>query len=476
MDFDIAVRSYICRIRHCESFLRGHLGARGPEATITNDTREVIKKLDECAMSTWQKVIESKAIVAILGFSLPMKDVDEEKVRQKNRATLTVAETARLNESKMIWMALLKMRAEKDPIIKVNVESPYSMSMRSQRDITSQLREIDSTIGVVGIDSAANSWVEGRNIFWTNWHVQTFEEDNEVFHQGIRNLYSFLEMPRLINLLEDNFRAKWRKPNAGRFAIFTEPTPGLIPVENTCVCLQVTGETAADRHEKDSKQYPFDHYHEENLLWRKKEGTSDVEWRRLNSNEKLRLFGFPDGYLRAVEWLTDHQVNVLAASASSIPVLTRILATLPESEGAWPPTALVVHKNQFIGESPEQAMEDIGEHDDETEDVSGTVVKAPTTHVAGHNLVQAGIELMEERPLTSQQVGAARRLALDLMKNEDVIGIVYSGEQWHLAGYSKIRKLVHLCWFLPWADGVRFDGFGVAATETTLSFWEWAGC
>ena len=61
------------------------------------------------------------------------------------------------------------------------------------------------------------------------------------------------------------------------------------------------------------------------------------DWRCLNSNERIRMLGFPSQYLNVKDASPEDTRCELAGDAMAVQVLVRILATLPEQPGAWPP-------------------------------------------------------------------------------------------------------------------------------------------
>ena len=73
------------------------------------------------------------------------------------------------------------------------------------------------------------------------------------------------------------------------------------------------------------------------------------QWRCLNANERLVILGFPKGYLDAPkEPLTEDAKCELAGDVMATKVISRLLASLPEAPGAWPPLPLAVSEGKIV--------------------------------------------------------------------------------------------------------------------------------
>ena len=102
-------------------------------------------------------------------------------------------------------------------------------------------------------------------------------------------------------------------------------------------------EGALTRWAQDSWSYSPYQNEEDLLVWR------GEEWRCLNANERMVILGFPRGYLEAPkEPLTEDAKCELAGDVMAVKVICRLLASLPEAPGAWPPRDLIAEAGSIV--------------------------------------------------------------------------------------------------------------------------------
>ena len=84
-------------------------------------------------------------------------------------------------------------------------------------------------------------------------------------------------------------------------------------------------------------------YEDDLLVWK------GDQWRCLNANERMVILGFPSGYLDVPhEPLTEDAKCELAGDVMAMRVISRLLASLPEAPGVWPPLPLVVEEGKIM--------------------------------------------------------------------------------------------------------------------------------
>ena len=128
----------------------------------------------------------------------------------------------------------------------------------------------------------------------------------------------------------------------GRFHTFTRCRP--VKQEPAKPTGKATAsQEALQRWAQDSWRYSPYQYEEDLLVWK------GEQWRCLNANERLAILGFPKGYLEAPQGpLTEDAKCELAGDVMAVKVISRLLASLPESPGAWPPLPLSVVDQKIV--------------------------------------------------------------------------------------------------------------------------------
>ena len=157
----------------------------------------------------------------------------------------------------------------------------------------------------------------------------------------MRHLAPDLDVPEVKSVLEDGYLPRWK--DDGRFHTFTRCRP--VKQEPAKPTGKATAsQEALQRWAQDSWRYSPYQYEQDLLVWK------DEQWRCLNANERLVILGFPKGYLEApAEPLTEDAKCELAGDVMAIKVICRLLASLPEAPGVWPPLPLVVEEGKILG-------------------------------------------------------------------------------------------------------------------------------
>lgn len=65
------------------------------------------------------------------------------------------------------------------------------------------------------------------------------------------------------------------------------------------------------------------------------------QWRCLQASECVRQLGFPEGYLETDNPLSEDSKRQLMGDAMAVRVFVRLIASMPEAPGVWPPLKVV---------------------------------------------------------------------------------------------------------------------------------------
>ena len=143
----------------------------------------------------------------------------------------------------------------------------------------------------------------------------------------------------------------------------------------------------------------------------------------LNSNERIRMLGFPSQYLVVNNSSPEDVRCELAGDAMSVQVLVRILATLPEQPGAWPPLKLSC-SDQGLVVDHEQGSPSKAEDSPGVTEWTGIALTSrlprqsdEAEHEAEPTVVHDGSPLWAiegQQWLTSKQLGKARWVCVNL--------------------------------------------------------------
>ena len=130
------------------------------------------------ARAVWDSIRDSKADILLLGCGFPCREITSVN---KSRRGLDHGDTARFQEAKQLWMALIEEQGRSDIPIRVVWENVASMTIETRDRITQELREIDQSVEMVCIDGGNTSWSSRRRLWWTNFYVNTIENETDHF-------------------------------------------------------------------------------------------------------------------------------------------------------------------------------------------------------------------------------------------------------------------------------------------------------
>ena len=162
------------------------------------------------------------------------------------------------------------------------------------------------------------------------------------------------------------------------------------------------------------------------------------------------ILGFPKGYLEAPqEPLTEYAKCELAGDVMARRVISRLLASLPEAPGAWPPLPLVVNEGKITVTG---------------EDSDG--YRAPGNEPVALNSAPGEAEVSQDTPMfraievvemSKRQQNIARQIVFKMEHDKGPYGIV-DGK---VSGQGTLRKVLPMLWELPMSTEAEYDGISV---------------
>ena len=93
----------------------------------------------------------------------------------RGRRGLRAGETARFEEAKVLYKALIEIQTTTDPDLMAVWECVQSVTIDAATAITRELRELDERIGVTGIDATGTPCCRRLRLWWTSFHVAKIE-------------------------------------------------------------------------------------------------------------------------------------------------------------------------------------------------------------------------------------------------------------------------------------------------------------
>jgi hypothetical protein len=305
---------------------------------------------------------------------------------------------------------------------------------------------------LVAIDARVSHWVNRPRLWWATFFVAKRTDEMDNIDKGIRTLVPWLPMAPVETFLDPGAVVQWGGM-ARRFFTFLRPAPSEVP-HRAANGLETASEEAVRRWKADAHRYSLNQYETVNGVF------TDGEWRPLNSRERARLHGVPDGYLAAAA-LTEDEACRLVGDSMAVDSLNRIFASIPEAPGAWPPMALAIEGGSVV------AMRPGSEEEREAEAVRP---------VAGAVLGTAP-ELLREGELTQAQMARAMAAATHLTERAPIgrpIGLVKLGQAWEVRRAENQRPLMDHRWQLPVISEAYMDGYVAQKIAGDSGHLEWA--
>ena len=111
------------------------------------DIRALATNPQVFAKAFWHRVRPLGCAVVLLGAGFPCRELSQ--VNQSRRG-LDQGDTARFQEAKILFKALLEERHPSDPQLRVVFENVQSMDVQSRDRITKELRDIDPNMECLG--------------------------------------------------------------------------------------------------------------------------------------------------------------------------------------------------------------------------------------------------------------------------------------------------------------------------------------
>ena len=143
----------------------------------------------------------------------------------------------------------------------------------------------------MGLDAATVTWCRRPRYWWTIWYIQCLDGEAEATKRGVRHLHPWLKLGPVNELLEDGYTSAFQVGrNDQKFHTFTRCRPFKQEPPKPTGKATASAE-ALKRWAEDQWRYSPYQYADHLLVWK-----ADA-WRCLNSNERIRMLGFPDGYL-----------------------------------------------------------------------------------------------------------------------------------------------------------------------------------
>ena len=193
-----------------------------------------------------------------------------------------------------------------------------------------------------------------------NWWLCAGEEpyEGEVVYSDankLRHVHPCAPLKPQAEVLQEGWKPQWQGESK-RFHTFTRPRvwkeEPKRPTGKDTSSEAALARWKADEFRKSPYQYAADL-----LVWK------DGHERCLNGEERMRMLGFPPGYLDAANLSEDAKCS-LAGDSFAVPVLARILSGLPEMKPVWPLGKLSVSSGTLKVEFAEAATkqeEKVGE-------------------------------------------------------------------------------------------------------------------
>lgn len=251
-----------------------------------------------------------------------------------------------------------------------------------------------------------------RQHWWTNWYVQNFEDECEWNQKGARCLQGYLDPVPLHKICEDGYPSTWSETRDKKFLQFRKPRPPDVKM----VSIRPSEREADKHYQEDNGKYPLDHYHDDNLVWK------DASWRTLRSSEKAVILGYPRDYLK-IAGITEDQREETIAQSASLYALSRILESMPNADGIWPPMRLQIQEDRLEGISRENEAEP-------EESARGAAEAAP----AGPQQEDTFYPIfLGAEGISIRQLAIARKVALDITTDRQ-IGIIGDTDRMEISG------------------------------------------